>query len=58
MLKRIGLIAVIVILLGSAGFTGWASQINPIMPSAVTALQSDAQVQVATGDWIVFQPAG
>ena len=62
MIKKIALGMLIMVLLAAAGFTAWASLINPILPEAVAALQSDGQVQVepqpAGGDWLVFSPAG
>ena len=39
-----------------AGFLIWASTAAAPMPEALAALQSDAQVQVDTGQWLVFRP--
>ncbi len=48
--------ALALILIGAAGFVIWAS--NPLgpAPEALAALQSDEQVQVEQGDWLVFRP--
>lgn len=35
----------------------WGAIVNPPMPEALAAIQSDAMVQVSEGDWLVFQPA-
>jgi pimeloyl-ACP methyl ester carboxylesterase len=39
------------------GFALWGLTPARPMPEAITALQSDAQVKVTTGNWLVFQPA-
>ncbi len=52
------LVAVAIVLVVSAGgFVVWASDASQPMPEALAALQSDAQVAVETGRWIVFRPA-
>jgi pimeloyl-ACP methyl ester carboxylesterase len=51
------LVAVAIVLVVSAGgFVAWASDASQPMPEALAALQSDAQVKVETGQWIVFRP--
>jgi dienelactone hydrolase len=51
------LVAVAIVLVVSAGgFVVWASDASQPMPEALAALQSDAQVAVETGRWIVFRP--
>lgn len=40
-----------------AGFVLWANGAAQPMPEALAALQSDAQVTVTVGDWLVFAPA-
>jgi len=50
----IGLVTVLILALG--GFVVWASGASQPMPEALAALQSDAQVKVETGQWIVFRP--
>ena len=41
----------------TAGFVVWGETPAKPMPEALAALQSDAQVTVATGQWLVFSPA-
>jgi len=48
-----GLLVVVVV----AGFMLWGNTPLPPMPEAEAALNSDTQVTVKMGDWIVFQPA-
>jgi poly(3-hydroxybutyrate) depolymerase len=52
------LLGSIVILLGASvlGFVLWAESTNPVMPTAIEALKSDAQVKVEEKHWIVFEP--
>jgi dienelactone hydrolase len=56
-LKWIFLIVVIALIVGAGDFVIWASGASQPMPEALAALQSDADVNVATGQWIVFRPA-
>lgn len=56
MAKRIAIAAAAVFILLIGAFVTWASITNPIMPVAQAALESDAQVQVTVGDWLVFAP--
>jgi pimeloyl-ACP methyl ester carboxylesterase len=56
--KRILLILLIVLLAVAAGFTIWAYTPLGPMPEAEAAMQSDAQVQVATSPWLTFTPVG
>ena len=45
------------LILAAGGFVVWGSTPPAPMPEALAALQSDPQVQVEQGRWIVFQPA-
>jgi dienelactone hydrolase len=55
----IALGAVVAILaLAVLGFVVWANATPAPMPEALAALESDAQVQVTVGDWLVFAPTG
>ncbi len=56
MLKKIGIGALILVILAGVGFVAWASITNPVMPQATAALQSDSRVQVSAGNWLVFTP--
>jgi len=40
-----------------AGLVIWGETPAQPMPEALVALQSDAQVTITTGEWLVFQPA-
>ena len=46
--------AVLILILG--GFLIWAGTAAAPMPEALSALQSDAQVEVDTDSWLVFRP--
>ncbi len=46
----------LLLVLASGAFVVWATWIPVPMPEALAALQSDAQVQVTTDNWLVFQP--
>lgn len=50
-----GFIALIVLI--SSAFAIWGETPAKAMPEALAALQSDSQVIVTTGSWLVFQPA-
>lgn len=55
--KRILLGILIVLVVAVIGFVVWANNALQPMPEALTALQSDAQVQVTeTNGWYVFTP--
>lgn len=56
LVKRALLLVLVLLLLALAAFTLWANTPLGPMPEAVTALQSDAMVQVSTDRWLVFQP--
>lgn len=56
--RRILLTLLVLLLLAAAGFTVWAYTPLGPMPEATAALQSDAQVQVATSPWLTFAPSG
>lgn len=47
----------ILLAVGAGGFVVWARGASQPMPEALVALQSDAQVKVEQGQWIVFRPA-
>lgn len=55
--KIILAILVIVPLAALGGFTLWAYTPLGPMPEAISALQSDARIQVSLGSWIAFQPS-
>lgn len=57
MKKRILILALIILLLGVAGFIFWAENSLGPMPEAEAAMQSNEEVQVTEAEWIVFQPA-
>ncbi|MBP9041427.1 MAG: alpha/beta hydrolase [Anaerolineaceae bacterium] len=48
----------IIVVLPVAGFIIWATNTSPIMPEAEAALQTDDQVGVKVGQWLVFEPRG
>ncbi len=57
--RRVRLIlysVLLLLILAAGGFVIWATWIPAPLPEALTALQSDAQVQVITDHWLVFQP--
>ena len=58
MRKFLRILLVILTLLGiiTGGFVLWGSTPAKPMPEALTALQSDSQVTVTTGKWLVFSP--
>jgi hypothetical protein len=55
-LKWVLVVVAILLVIGVGGFVAWASDTSQPMPEALAALQSDAQVKVEQGQWIVFQP--
>jgi dienelactone hydrolase len=56
--KRFWIFLSVIVLLGMLGSLVW-SQINrKALPSALSSLISDTQVQVETGPWLVFTPIG
>jgi len=54
---RSALLIVGLIIMMGAGFVLWGETTAPPMPEALAALQSDAQVTVTSGPWLVFRPA-
>ena len=56
-LKRLWWLLPVVLLLILGGFVVWAAGAATPMPEALAALQSDAQVNVDTDPWLVFEPA-
>jgi hypothetical protein len=57
-LKRWWWLVPLVLILALVGFVIWASMAATPMPEALSALQSDAQVEVETEPWLVFRPVG
>ena len=55
-LKWLGLVVLGLLIVGAIGFYAWASNTPPLDPVALAALQTNAQVQVESGDWLVFRP--
>ncbi len=55
-LKRWWWLLPLVLVLAFGGFVVWASTAATPMPEALAALQSDEQVGVHTGPWLVFRP--
>jgi hypothetical protein len=53
---KIGAAILIVVAIAGAGFVIWAETPLGPMSEALQALNSDAEVKVTTGDWLVFQP--
>ena len=53
-LKRISLGLLALLIIATAGFVIWAENPLPAMPEAITALESDAQVNVTSDGWMVF----
>jgi dienelactone hydrolase len=58
MKKVIFITALIVLVMGAAGFVIWANNALGPMPEAEAAMQSNPSVQVSQDEWIVFQPTG
>ena len=56
-LKRLGIALAIILLLLTIGFVIWAETPLGPLPEALTAFQSDAQVQVTTRRHLAFEPA-
>lgn len=56
--KRFLLAVLIIVLVAVAGFAIWGYTPPQPMPEALAALQSDAQVTVATSPWLTFTPTG
>lgn len=54
--KRFWWVILLVPLMAAAGFVLWASTPLGPMPEALQALNSDAQVQVTSGEWYAFIP--
>jgi hypothetical protein len=54
--KRFALIILAIFVVLIAGFVIWAETPLGPAPEALTALQSDAQVNVTNADWITFSP--
>ncbi|MBN1920025.1 MAG: alpha/beta hydrolase, partial [Anaerolineae bacterium] len=56
-LKRATVFVGLLLMLAIGGFVLWASLPTGPMPEAMTAIQSDSQVQVSTERWLEFAPA-
>ena len=52
------LVLLLILALLVGGFVLWAETPLGPMPEALAALESDAQVQVEQGEWLVFRPIG
>lgn len=57
-LRWILLAALLLLIIGAAGFVVWASTTPDSEAPALAALESDAAVTVTRGDWLIFTPAG
>jgi pimeloyl-ACP methyl ester carboxylesterase len=57
-LRRCWWLLPLALVLALGGFVFWASTPAAPMPEALAALQSDDQVQVRIGSWLVFSPPG
>lgn len=55
--KRWWLVLIGILLVATLGFIVWGELIPAPMPDALSALQSDSQVNVTTKSWLVFQPS-
>lgn len=55
--KKLLSLFVIVLFLLTTGFVIWGETPARAMPEALAFLESDQNVQVQTGDWLIFQPA-
>lgn len=54
---KIGAGVTLLILIALAGFILWAQTPSGPMPEALAALQSTAEVEVVTSEWLIFKPA-
>jgi hypothetical protein len=57
-LKKVGLVIIVLLVIATAGFVIWGETPAKPMPEALAAMQSDAQVKVDSGGWITFSPVG
>lgn len=57
LIRRFWWAPLVIVVLAAGGFVAWASYVPAPMPEAIAALQPDAQVNVESGQWIVFTPA-
>jgi hypothetical protein len=57
-LKKVGLVIIVLLVIATAGFVVWGETPAKPMPEALAAMQSDAQVKVDSGGWITFSPVG
>jgi hypothetical protein len=57
-IKRLWWLVPLLLVVASAGFVIWAMAAAGPMPQAVAAMQSNGQVTVESGRWLVFRPAG
>jgi hypothetical protein len=57
-LKKVGLVIIVLLVIATAGFVVWGETPAKPMPEALAAMQSDAQVKVDSGGWITFNPVG
>lgn len=54
--RRVLVVAVVVMLVALSGFVAWSSSVNPIMPQAAATLEDTAAVDVTEGAYISFVP--
>ncbi len=57
-LRRVLLVLLVVLALGTVGFTAWAYTPLGPLPEATAAMQSGNGVTVATSPWLTFTPSG
>lgn len=57
LLKRLLLGLLIITVIATVGFVIWAETPLKAAPEALSALESDANITVTTGDYITFKPA-
>ena len=55
-LRRLLIVLIAVLIIGSVIFVAWASATPSPMPEAIAAMQSDQQVRVDTTRWLTFTP--
>jgi hypothetical protein len=55
-LRYVFIVIIAICLLSGVAFFVWANTVRGPSPEALVALQSDAEVQVTTDQWLVFEP--
>ncbi len=56
-IKRFGLVAAVLLLVGVGAFVAWAASAAAPMPEAMLALEDGPDVAVESGRWLAFRPA-